>query len=529
MKKMLAAALAVLVLCAADAAAQRSGGVLRFTHRDNPASLSIHEEGTNSVLTPMMPVFNNLVVYDQHKPQNSMETIVPELATSWTWNEARDKLTFALREGVRWHDGKPFTAEDVRCTWDLLLGRAKEKFRLNFRGAWYANLDDVTIDAPTKVTFHLKRPQPAFIALLASGYTPVYPCHVHPNAMRTKPIGTGPFKFVEFKANDSIKLAKNTDYWKPGLPYLDGIEFTIIPNRSTAILAFSAEKFDVTFPWELSIPLARDVKSSAPWAVCEITSTNVSTNLLVNSQKAPFDNAEVRRGMALTLDRKSFIDILSEGKADQGGAMLAPPEGVWGMPPEMLARIPGYGPDVAANRAEAQRIMRAQGYGPDKRLSVKVSTRNIAPYRDPAVILIDQLKHVFIDGELDVIDTSIWHAKVARKDFVVALNLTGSGVDDPDQQFYENYACGSQRNYTSYCNPEIEALIDKQSRTIDQDARRKIVWEIDRKLQEDVARPLIFHGRSATCWHPKVKNMTLMVNSIYNGWRMEDVWLEDGK
>ena len=85
--------------------------------------------------------------------------------------------------------------------------------------------------------------QPSLLALLASGDTPVYPCHVSPAEMRTHPIGTGPFKFVEFKVNESIKLTRNLDYWKKGLPYLDGIEFTIIPNRSTAILAFIAGKF----------------------------------------------------------------------------------------------------------------------------------------------------------------------------------------------------------------------------------------------------------------------------------------------
>ena len=518
-------ATALLVL-ASGASAQQSGGVLKLTHRDSPASLSIHEEGTNSVLTPMMSVFSNLVVYDQHVKQNSMASIVPELATAWTWNDDRTRLSFKLREGVKWHDGKPFTAKDVKCTWDLLTGKAPDKFRLNFREGWYKNLAEVTISGDYEVVFHLKRPQPAFLALLASGYSPVYPCHVPPNTMRTQPIGTGPFRFGEFKRNESIKLVRNPDYWKPGLPYLDGIEFTIIPNRSTAILSFVSGKFDVTFPFELTIPLVKDLKVQAPQAICEVASSNVSTNLMVNREVVPFNNAEVRRAMALSLDRKVFIDILSEGQADPGGAMLPPPEGVWGMPVEMLRTLPGYGTDVERNREEAQKIMRGLGYGPDKRIKVKVATRNIAPYRDPAVILIDQLKHIYIDGELDVIETAIWHAKIARKDYDMGLNLTGSGVDDPDQQFYENYACGSQRNYTGYCNREIDALIDKQSAEIDQDKRKKIVWEIDRKLQEDGARPIIFHGRSATCWQPKVKNMTIMVNSIYNGWRFEDVWLE---
>jgi len=230
--------------------------------------------------------------------------------------------------------------------------------------------------------------------------------------------------------------------------------------------------------------------------------------------------------MAPALDRKSFIDILFEGKADVGGAMLPAPAGVWGMPAEELATLPGYGTDLEKNRAEAREIMKKQGYGPDKPLPVKIATRNIAQYRDPAVILIDQLKHVYIDGELDAVETANWFPKVARKDYQVGLNLTGSSVDDPDQQFYENYACGSQRNYSAYCNKEIDALVDKQSAETDQEKRKKLVWEIDRKLQEDVARPIISHNRAATCWQPQVKGVTLMVNSSYNGWRMEDWWLD---
>ena len=510
---------------AAPAFAQQSGGTLRIMHRDSPASLSIHEEGTNSVSTPMNSVFNNLVIYDQHKPQNSMATVVPELATSWSWNEAHTELTFKLREGVRWHDGKPFTAADVKCTWDMLSGHSETKFRVNFREGWYKNLASVTTEGDFQATFHLTRPQPALIALLASGYSPVYPCHVPPNTMRTKPIGTGPFKLAEFKANESIKLVRNPDYWKKGLPYLDAIEFTIIPNRATAILAFGADKFDVTFPWEITIPLVKDVKAAAPNAICEIASSNVSTNLLVNSARPPFDNPEIRRAMALVLDRKTFIDILSEGRNDAGGAMLPPPEGIWGMPKEMLASLPGYGEDVERNRAEAQKIMRGLGYGPDNRLPVKVSTRNISPYKDPAVILLDQLKYAYIEPELEVVETANWFPKIFRKDFSIASNLTGSGVDDPDQQFFENYACGSKRNFSSYCNPAVDALIAQQSAEIDQEKRKHLVWEIDRKLQEDGARPIIFHGRSATCWHPRVKNMTIMVNSIYNGWRFEDTWL----
>jgi len=508
------------------ASAQKSGGVLKIQHWDSPASMSILEEATYSTVVPIMGVMNNLVMYDQHVAQNSLASIVPDLATSWSTSEDGTELTFKLRPGVKWHDGKPFTAKDVQCTWDLLQGKAPDKLRLNPRKDWYNNVDRVTADGDLEATFHLKRPQPALLTLLASGYSPVYPCHVTPAQMRQHPIGTGPFRFVDYKPNEYIKVVRNPDYWKPGRPYLDGIDYIIVPNRSTAILGFTAGQFDMTWPFSVTVPLLKDVKTQAPNAVCPLRTNNGTVNLLVNRDKPPFDNADLRRAMAFALDRKAFISILTEGEGKIGGAMLPPPEGLWGMPPEVLQTIPGYGSDVAKNRAEARAIMEKLGYGPDKRLEVKVSTRNVANFRDPAVILIDQLKEIYVDGVLETIETANWHAKVTRKDYMVALNATGSGVDDPDQQFYENYACGSPRNYSGYCNPELDQKFDEQSKEPDQEKRKKLVWEIDKKLQEDAARPIIFHEIYATCMQPQVKGLTVMVNSLYNGWRMEDVWLD---
>ena len=516
-----------LALSGSDAAmAQKPGGVLKMYHFDSPASLSLHEEVTYAALGPAMGLFNNLVMFDQHVAQASLNSIVADLATEWSWNSSKTKLTFGLHEDVKWHDGKPFTANDVKCTWDTLLGKTNEKFRLNPRKAWYQNLDEVTTKGDNEVSFHLKRPQPSFIALLASGWSAVYPCHVPPREMRNRPIGTGPFKLVEFKPNELIKVTRNPDYWKKNRPYLDGVEYTIIKNASTRVLAFIAGNFDMTTPYNLTIPLMRDIQSQAPRAICELTPTNVSRNLIVNRDTPPFGDPEIRRALALTLDRKAFIDTINDGKADIGGAMLPPPEGIWGMPPEMLKTLPGYGPDVANNRDQARKIMEEHGFGPNNRLNITVSTRNIPQYRDPAVILIDQLKQIYIDGNLEEIDTVNWYPKVMRKDFIVGLNLGENGLDDPDQTFYENFACGAERNYTGYCNPELEKEFDRQSMEADPEKRKLLVWEIDRKLQQDDARPMIYHNRAATCWYPQVKGLTIMVNSIYNGSRFEDVWLE---
>jgi peptide/nickel transport system substrate-binding protein len=520
------AALVTVISSAAPAVAQTSGGILKISFFDNPASMSLHEEATGAALRPMMGVFNNLVMYDQHVAQNSPDSIIPDLATSWAWSEDGKELTFPLRQGVKWHDGKPFTAADVKCTWDLLMGTGSEKLRVNPRKTWYLNLDRVTTNGDYEVTFHLKRPQPALLSLLASGWSPVYPCHVPPAEMRRHPIGTGPFKFVEFKPNEVVRTARNPDYWKPGRPYLDGIEWHIIKDIATRNLTFIAGKYDISSPYGTTVPLLEDVKKQAPQAICELTATNVARNLILNRDKPPFDNPDLRRAVALSLDRKAFIDILTQGKGDIGATMLPPPEGLWGMPPEMLATLPGYDPDLAKNRAEARKIMEKLGYGPDKRLALTLSSRNIPAYRDPAVILIDQLKEIYIDAVLEPVETVNWFPKIYRKDYTIAINGTESGVDDPDQQFYENFVCGAVRNYTGYCNPEVDKLIDRQSAEPDREKRKQLVWEIERRLAEDGARPIIFYPRGGTCMQPYVKGLTTMVNSIYNGYRMEDVWLD---
>src|SRR5882762_9362697 len=140
----LASAGAVLLLSMAPASAQNHGGILKIGHFDSPASMSMLEESTAAVNRPTMGVFNNLVMFKQDEPQNTPESIVPELATEWRWSEDGTELTFPLHQGVKWHDGKPFTAADVKCTIDLLQGKAAEKLRINPRKSWFDNVAEVT-------------------------------------------------------------------------------------------------------------------------------------------------------------------------------------------------------------------------------------------------------------------------------------------------------------------------------------------------------------------------------------------------
>jgi peptide/nickel transport system substrate-binding protein len=264
MKPLAFAAVAFGLALGAPAVAQKPGGVLRMYVPDSPASMSIHEEATGYSQGPMMGVFNNLVMFNQSIAQATLDSVVPDLALSWSWSADGTVLTLPLRQGVRFHDGKPFTARDVECTFNMLLDKGTEKFRVNPRRSSYANLDRVSIEGDYQVSFHLKQPQPAFPMLLATGFTPIYPCHVPPAQMRRTPVGTGPFKFVSFHPAESIRVTRNPDYWKPGRPYLDGIDYTIIRNQATSTLAFVSGRVDMTFPYDITVPVLRDLKAQAP-------------------------------------------------------------------------------------------------------------------------------------------------------------------------------------------------------------------------------------------------------------------------
>jgi peptide/nickel transport system substrate-binding protein len=180
-----AALLGIALLAATPLAAQKRGGTLRLYHNDNPPSASLLEESTIASVTPFSAVFNNLVMFDPSKVHESIDTVIPDLAESWSWDATNTKLSFKLRQGVKWHDGMPFTAKDVQCTWRMLIGKSEASdFHRNPRKVWCSKLQDVSINGDYEATFELSEPQPSLPVLLASAFSVVYPCHV-PQAGRS--------------------------------------------------------------------------------------------------------------------------------------------------------------------------------------------------------------------------------------------------------------------------------------------------------------------------------------------------------
>ena len=144
---------------------------------------------------------------------------------------------------------------------------------------------------------------------------------------------------------------------------------------------------------------------------------------------------------------------------------------------------------------------------------------------DLASFVVDQLRQVGVEATLKQIETAQFFPALARRDYQIGANLTASGIDDPDGFFYENYRCGASRNYTDYCSEEMDRLIDLQSQELDRAKRLTRVWEIQRKLEADVARPMLgWRNEYFTQW-PYVRNL-VPHNSLYNYGRMQEVWLD---
>ena len=293
---MTAFAVAVAMGSAATALAQapKHGGVLNVMQREElPQGLSIHETSTIATVWPASPCFNNLVYFDPMKPAESVDTIVGELAERWSWQDGYRNLVFFLRKGVKWHDGQPFTSKDVKFTFDTVreAPEAQTKLRLNPRKDWYANIEAIEAADPYTVVFRLKRPQPSIMMMLASGQSPVYPAHVPLADQRNRCVGTGPFKFKEWRRGEFVEYVKNPDYFVKGRPYLDGLKYVIISERGTRTAAIQAGRLDVSAPGETTKNIADQLKAAIPSMVITRVGSLTSPNLLVNHTRPPFNDA----------------------------------------------------------------------------------------------------------------------------------------------------------------------------------------------------------------------------------------------
>src|SRR5882724_6192783 len=412
----------------------KAGGTLNITQREDlPQGFAIHETQTSSTVWPSMPCFNNLVIFDPAKKVESLDTIVGDLAEKWSWQDNYRNLVFFLRKGVKWHDGQPFTSKDVKYTFDMIREApdAPAKLRINPRKDWYANVQTIETPDASTVVFHLKRPQPSILMMLASGYSPIYAAHVPAANYRTSCVGTGPFKLKEWRKGEFVEYVKNPDYFVKGRPYLGGLRYLIIGDRGTATAALQAGRVDTAFPGQTPKPIAERLKKAVPQLVMTPVNTSVIDHLVVNTKKPPFDNAKVRLALSHAIDRRALIDTVYQGGAVLGASMASPPYGVWGLLDKDIRALPGNG-KAADEKARARTLLAEAGFGPNAPLRLEILTRALPDFLDVASFVIKELKHVGVEASLRQVESSQWHPLQTRGDFQIGIERTGIEPDDPD-------------------------------------------------------------------------------------------------
>ena len=469
-------------LATAGASAQekpRYGGILSWFDYGDPGRLDVHAESPLVVQQATAGIWSGLVHYDPDDPSK----IAGDLAERWTVSPDGKTYTFHLRRGVKWHDGQPFSSADVKATFDRIL---HPDFKSPKCGAalkpMVASLE--ALDANT-AQFRLKFAAAPFLGAVASAWCRVAAKHVlekygdlnRPEAQ----IGTGPFKFKRYERGNLIEWEKNKDYFLPGLPYLDGVRQYILVGGPTQLAAAKAGRVML---WDVWPPMKKTQADELARARSDVDVYQASINtiflLYMNSQKPPFNNADLRRAVFLAIDRQELVNKSLEG-AGVPCALLDPKlVGDFALPLEEVSKAPGCRQPKDQDFAEAKRLV--EKHHPTG-LDIEVAIRTVGNYVDRAQLVLSQLRKIGIRGTLKSYESAAGYAVFGKGDFtMIATQDRAMDTPDPESLFSVVYAGEAGSNYGRYADPKVDDLAERALREANRDKRRQLYWELQRHI-----------------------------------------------
>ena len=526
MRLLVCAVLMAALAVTAPAGAQekpRMGGELVFVVPAEPPSFDAHREETFAMLHPGAPHYNTLLRTDPFDRTGTK--FIGDLAESWTVSADKRTYTFKIRRGVKFHDGSVLTAADVKASYDHIVFPPAGV--VSSRQAQYKVVESIEAPAPDTVVFGLKYPEASFIASLASPWNWIYKADIlakDPRWYEKNVMGTGPFTFVEYVRGSHWIGKKNPDYWDRGKPYLDGFRAIFIRDNSAQVAAVRGERAMIQFRG--FTPAERDaiVGALGNRITVQESAWNCSIQVALNQQKKPFDDKRVRRALTLALDRWNGSKALSRIAVVKEVAGIQVPGTPWATPPEELAKLAGYGTDVAAARAEARRLLKEAG---QENLTFTLLNRGVPmPYEPVAVWLIDQWKQIGVTVKHTVLETAAWLQAQKNGDFEVSTNAPCNSIVEPDMDLHW-YLTTSPVNFSKHKDTVMDDLYTRQSRAIDPEERRKILRAFEKRLYDEEV-----HFIHTFQWHrivphsARVKGWTI-TPSHYLNQQLDTVWLSE--
>jgi peptide/nickel transport system substrate-binding protein len=500
----------------------RGGTIIWAVHEGMP-HFDIHVDGSYILAQPVGPLYNSLLTFDLY----DNEKIVGDLAERWEVAPDGKQITFALRKGVKFYDGSDFTCVDAKYSLEKLADPKRAAPELV---AMMENVfDSATCRDDVTLVMALKQPSPAILALLADGHTVMMKAGIAEHIDRKDPkflVGTGPFKYKSYTPGVDFRAERNPNYWKPGLPHIDGYQAVVMADLTKIFASFRARQLTMTgIGRHLERPEADILQKDFPDAVVALGPRAGWDSFVMHHGKPPFNDPRVRKAVALASDREKMIEIGAEGWGVLGGYIG--PHTPYGLPLEELKRYPQFGDDMAKRQAEAKRLLAEAGYA--KGLDVELVLRRGPLYERAALSRQDDLKKVGINIHLTLVDTAAFRERTQRGDFQAFTVLSAVTIDEPDL-YYARRVCDSAWNFGKYCNPEFDTLFQEQSQTFDQQRRVEITRRMERLLLQDVPDDRGFYWKSAMAYWNRVQQWPpIRGTTVYNFGKFEQVWCQGGK
>jgi len=500
----------------------RRGGILLAAIAADAPSFDPHQETTFATIELVAPLYSTLLQIDPL----SYPKIIGDLATEWKIAPDGLTYTFKIRQGIRFHDGSPLTAIDVKATYDKIVfpPAGVRSVRKNA----YAAIASVDAPDPSTVVFKLKFPSASLFSNLASPWNVIYPKKYldrDPNYFKSNVVGSGPFKFKSYTHGSTFEGERNPDYFIKDRPYLDGYKFYVSTETSVRAAALRSGRAWIEFR---TMPLAEVEairKTLGDKVVVQETPATGLFGIAMNQTVKPFTDVRVRKALTLAFDRYTAGRVLYPlaSLRDVGGLMRPATE--WAMSEAELQKLPGFGRDIEKNRAEARRLLAEAGY--PNGFKVVLKNRNIKiPYQDFAVFVIQEWRKIGVEAEHRPLETAAWFADGRdTASFDLIINGTFNYMDDPDL-FLERYTTGDSNNWGRFSDPRIDDLFARQTRALDPAERKKLVNEIEKIVLENAYHiPGLWWRRAVVHW-AKVKNYVAPPNH-YSNQKLQDVWLAE--
>jgi peptide/nickel transport system substrate-binding protein len=466
----------------------KHGGILTFMiPADSPPSFDGHREATFATIHAVAPFYSVLIRANPENPAVTTEFVCDVCTEIPAPSEGGRVYSFRIRDDIKFQDGSVLTAYDVAASWNHIVDPPEGV--ISARQGYYSMIGKIEAPDPRTVVFHLKFGTSAFLPALADPYAFIYKKEIldrDPHWYEKNIMGSGPFRFKEYQAGQSISGVRNPDYYRPGLPYLDGFIGIFADKQAVRVAAIKSDRAAIEFRG--FPPATRDELVAALGDAITVQESDWNCGALItpNHERKPFDDARVRRALTLAIDRWGSAAAMARITVSRTVGGIVFPGSPLAATKTELQQLAGYWPDIEKSRAEAKRLLKEAGA---EGLTFELLNRNVdQPYKFNGIWVIDQWSKIGVTATQRVLPTGPYDEALRREDFAVAVDAECQNIVNPllDGTKYLPHSVSSS-NYGNYEDPTEVDIYDRMLRETDFARQRDLMRQFERRVLDTEA------------------------------------------